>query len=405
MRNAVTRDPERMGPSSMRRLNSALLLELIREKGSVSRAELARLSGLTKPTVSSQVADLLQRGLVLENGAGEPDHRGGKPSRLLSFNPGSGNLIAAEIVASEVRVRLADLDGVILDREDAAIGQDRRADGVLELMVEAIKAVLARGRGRKRKLMAVAVAAPGRVDVDSGIVLGVDNVFNWRNTPVRGRLERIFRVPVLVENDINLAAFGELHYGLCKGVRNFVLIRAETGVGAGLVLNGRVYQGNHWAAGEIGHMVFDRHAEAGGLNERGYLESVIGTDRLCERARRAKAGAALAAGSRLSVALAEASQRGDAAAAGILDDLAAHLSLAAANLVATLDPELIVLDGELVGLVTDRIRETVARLIPWPVRVERSALGAEAGLMGALGLVRGIAHQMLCGSGRVESQP
>ncbi len=403
MRHAVRRGSERMGPSSMRRLNSALLLELIREKGSVSRAELARLSGLTKPTVSSQVADLLRRGLLIEDGEGAPDRRGGKPSRLLRFDPGSGSLVAAEIGASEVRVRLADLDGTVLDREDAAIGQDRRADCVLDLVVRSINAILARGRGRKRKLMAVAVAAPGRVDVDSGVVLGVDNVFHWRNTPVRSRLERAFHVPVLVENDINLAAFGELHYGLCKGVRNFVLIRADTGVGAGLVLDGRVYQGHHWAAGEIGHMLFDRQAVAAEFDARGYLESAIGTDRVRERVSTAGAGS-LAESSRLSVELAEALRKGDAAAAGILDDLGAHLSLAAANLVATLDPEMIVLDGELVGLVIDRIRETVARLIPWPVRVERSALGAEAGLMGALGLARGTGHQMLCGAIRVEAQ-
>jgi glucokinase len=386
-----------MGPASMRRLNSALLLDLIRGKRSVSRAELARLSGLTRPTVSSQVADLVRRGLVVEDGSGEPEVGGGKPPRLLRFNPCSGNLIGAEIGASEVRVRLADMDAVVLDREDAAACPHLGAGHILGVLVEAIKAVLARGQGRKRKLMAIAVAAPGRVDVDSGVVLEAGSVFHWRDVPVRERIESAFRVPTLVENDINLAAFGELHYGICRGVQNFVLIRLGTGVGAGLVLGGRVYQGNHWAAGEIGHMVFDREAVSETLDERGYLESAIGSDRLRERIR--------PEGSAPNGGLAEAVSRGGPAAAGILDDLAANLSLAAVNLVAALDPELIVLEGELVDLATDRIRQAVARIVPWPVRIEQSALGADGALMGALGFARGMVHRVLCGAGGGELLP
>jgi glucokinase len=393
----------------MRRLNSALLLELIRGKRSVSRAELARLSGLAKPTVSSQVADLVRRGLVVEHGAGEPEEGGGKPPKLLQFNALAGNLIGAEIGSPEVRVRLADMDGAVLDREDVCASPGRGADHILGVLEEAIKTILARVRGRKRKLMAIAIAAPGRVDVDSGVVLEAGNVFHWRNVAVRDRIERAFRVPTLVENDINLAAFGELQYGICQGVRNFVLIRLGAGVGAGLVLGGRVYQGNHWAAGEIGHMVFDGEAAAGTLDERGYLESAIGSDRLRERIRLAAPGleaeGALSGASGLSGGLAEAVKRGDPSAAGILDDLATHLSLATANLVATLDPELIVLGGELVDLAADRIRQAVARIVPWPVRIELSTLGADGALLGALGSARGIVHQVLCGLDRGDFRP
>ncbi|HEY3439314.1 MAG TPA: ROK family transcriptional regulator [Paludibaculum sp.] len=392
----------------MRRLNGALLLDLIRDKGPASRAELARLSGLTKPTVSSQVADLLRRTLVVEDGTVEPDERGGKRSKLLRFNPQCGNLIGVEIGSSVVRVRLADLDGAIEDREDAEVWPERGADHILATAVTAVNLVLSRGRRRKQKLMIVAVAAPGRVNSDSGVVLEAGNVFHWRRVAVREYFQRAFKVPILVENDVNLAALGEMHYGLGKGVKNFVLIRLTTGVGAGLVVGGRLYQGNHWAAGEIGHMVFDQEAAAGVPNERGYLESVIGSDRLRERVRTAKTKAAVEAAltgaSDLHGELVEAVRRGDPAAVAIVDDLGSKLSLAAANLAVVMDPELILLAGELFDLVVGRIREVVERVIPWPVRIERSALGEEAVLMGAIGSARSMAHDLVCGKNREESQ-
>lgn len=389
--SSVQREPRRIGASVMRKLNAALLLDLVRANGPVSRAELARISGLTKPTVSSQVADLVRRGVVVEDGAGEPDARGGKPPLLLRFNAGWGSVIGAEIVASRVHAELADLDGSVLDSEDSVIWPERGADHILGALERTIQKLLERQSRRKRRLLAIAVAAPGRVDSGRGVVLEAGNVFHWRNVPIRDRIQRAFRVPVAVENDVNLAVLGEMHHGVAREAQNFVLIRLTTGVGAGVVLGGRLYQGSHWAAGEIGHMVLDRAAAANPtFSERGFLESLIGSDRLSERAHLNGTTSA-----DLPAALAAAVKRNDPVAEGILDDLAAHLGLATANLAAALDPELIVLDGELFDLVTDRIREVVERAIPWLVRIERSALGNQSVLLGAISVARGIADDLI----------
>src|SRR5690606_23136461 len=188
----------RVSYSAMRRLNGAFLLDLLRDNGPTSRAELARLSGLTKPTVSSQVTDLLDRGIVTEDGVVIPDERGGKPSKLLRFNPSLGNLIAVEICAAEVRVRLADLDGGILDSEAAAIHAERGPDHILQTAIDAISLVLEREAGRREKLMVVAIASPGRIDSEAGSVVEAGNVFHWRNVAVRDPFERAFAVPVVV---------------------------------------------------------------------------------------------------------------------------------------------------------------------------------------------------------------
>lgn len=398
----------RKGASGLRKVNAAVLLQIIREQGLVSRAELARLSGLTKPTVSSQVSDLLERGIVVEDGEGEPDARGGKPPRMLRFEASSGLIAAAEIGASVVRVWLADLDGARIDAESCAVKVDRGPGAVLDGLCSALQACLARGRGRKQRLLSIAVAAPGRVDAGSGVVLEAGNVFHWRDVDVRGHVEKRFGVPVLVDNDVNLAALGEMHSGLAAGVQNFVLIRLSTGVGAGLVLGGRLYQGTHWAAGEIGHMIFDRASDAEVAVERGLLELAIGSDRVGEKVRKARAGQATEVLSwpseDLAGELSEAVRRNDPVAAQVVDELASHISLAVADLAAVIDPELIVLAGELFALVTDRIRELVGRVIPWPMRIELSALGADAALMGAMGSARGLAHDLICDLGHAEAR-
>jgi predicted NBD/HSP70 family sugar kinase len=213
-------------------------------------------------------------------------------------------------------------------------------------------------------------------------------------------------VRTLVENDVNLAALGEMHSGLAVGVENFILIRHETGIGAGLVLGGRLYQGTHWAAGEIAHMVLDRASAAESVTDRGLLESAIGIDRVREKVRSARAGGSadnsLLRNADVASELSEALRRNDPVAARVVDELAAQLSITVADLAAAIDPELIVLAGDLFGLVTDRIRELVGRVIPWPMRIELSALGADAALMGAMGAARGIAHDLICDMGREE---
>lgn len=384
----------------MRQLNSAFLLDLIREGEPISRAELARSSGLTKPTVSSQIASLLERGIVVEDGTSEPDSRGGKPSKLLRFNPRFGNLIAAEITSDEARVRLTDLDGNTLENAKARVSPKRGADHVLGQLTELMAAVLDREPGRREKLMVASVAAPGRIDSEAGIVVGVDNVFRWTNVSVREPLEKAFGVPVLVENDVKLATLGEMHYGLGQGVKNFILIRLTTGIAAGLVIDGHLYQGTHWTAGEIAHMVFDRFVAADSLDPRGYLESAIGLDRLRERALnllQKDAEAAEAVSNDGDAALAAHALR-DPAAAAVLDDLESNLSLAIANITAVVDPELILLSGELFSLVIHQIRATVEHVIPWPTRIEISALGHEAVLLGAIGAAQEFAHELLCGN-------
>ena len=378
----------------MRRLNGTLLLDLIRREGPVSRAELARLSGLAKPTVSSQMAALLRSGVVLEQGPGDSNARGGKRPTMVSFNAACGRLIGVEIGATRVLIALADMNGVIEDRLSVDIPSQTQAQRVLSLVARGVRKITA--RGPRGKPTVVSVAAPGRVDARLGVVLEAGNVFNWRNVPVCEFLENALEYPVLVENDVNLAALGEMHAGVAQGVENFVNIRLTTGIGAGVVLNGKLWQGSHWAAGEIGHMVLDRSESSGAWGPRGYLESVVGSDRVLEQAQKtSSAMAALLSGQGLPGALTEALRIEDPAAVEILNGLATHLGLATADVAVMFDPEMIVLQGELFNLVVDRIRQSVDGAISWPVRIEVSNMGDDVVLQGAIRVARDAANELL----------
>ncbi|MCC6264122.1 MAG: ROK family transcriptional regulator [Bryobacterales bacterium] len=399
MRNSPeSSDSRRIGFSAMRRLNGAFLLDLLRQNGPISRAELARLSGLTKPTVSSQITRLFERGIAMEDGIAVPDTRGGKPSKLLRFNPSLGNLVAIEVSAAEVRLRLADLDGTTLDTSVAPIHPEQGASHILETAVRAMNRMLMREAGRREKLMVAAVAAPGRIDTGSGVVIEAGNVFDWKHVSVREPFERAFGVPVLVENDVNFATLGEMHFGFGRGIQNFIFIRLTTGIAAGLVLDGNLYRGTHGTAGEIAHMVFDRETAAGALDPRGFLEAAIGRDRLQERIQAVKSltVATASSGTDGGQELMQAIRAGDPIAATIANDLESNLTLAVANIAAVADPELIILAGDLFHLVADKIQSAVAHIIPWPVRIEVSALGDEAVLLGAIGAAQDLAHDLLC---------
>lgn len=395
-----------MRASGMRKVNAAVLLDIVREKGPVSRAELARLSGLTKPTVSSQVADLIERGIVVEHGAGEPDARGGKPPTLLRFDAEAGALVAAEIASSSVRVWLADLDGRPSCFETIPTSPELGAGHILDALCDGIHSVLTQSGRSQEELFCISIAAPGRVDAKLGVVLEAGNVFHWRNVDVAQRVEGHFGLRPLVENDVNLATLGEMHSGLAAGVENFILVRLGTGVGAGLVLGGKLYHGTHWAAGEIAHMIIDRASTVDSATDRGLLESAIGSDRVRERMRSARPHEPFdlpgLPDSEFASELSEALRRNDPVAAAVVAEVATQLSLAVADLAVTIDPELIVLSGEFFALVSDRIRELVGRVIPWPVRIELSALGADAALMGAIGVARTSAHDLICDLGRDE---
>jgi predicted NBD/HSP70 family sugar kinase len=372
----------------MRSLNAIELLELVRKHRPISRAALAKVSRLSKPTVSGQMDALLAKGLIVEIGTGEGSIRGGKKPTLLEFNADFGRILCVDVGPEWVRFASADLMGATLHALQLPTCPQEGAEAVLATIERGISELVASESG-DRQLQLISAAVPGIVDVREGMVLETDNVFGWRNLDFARKLQATFGIPVHVDNDVNMAALAELNASGGDAPRNFVLIRLSTGIGAGVVLGGALHQGAHWAAGEIGHMVLKPEAAAGTIIPRGYLESVVGADRVERKigkiARAANGGLAKSLKKDGHwAALQAAVKEGRGPLTEMVDELVFHLGGAVTNIAAVFDPEVIILLGEPFSMLLEPIREFAGRLLPWPLEIRLSKLGEDASLKGAL---------------------
>jgi glucokinase len=379
-----------LGPDSgtvnTRRLNRQRLLEAIRRLGPISRAELAKRTRLSPPTVSALVEELVAEvGLLREVGIGVSS--GGRPPILLEFNAEFGTLVGVDIGSRMTRFALADLQGRVLARHQERTRADS-CSASIEQVLAGIRHVVERSGREVSKLFAVGIGAPGMTNVTTGRVISATNLRGWTDVPLREIVERAFQAPVQVDNDANMAALGERWRGAARQVNDFVFMALGAGVGAGVVIGGRLHRGHHWYAGEISRMTLDYREWHVDFGDRGYLESRIGAAAIPEWAHARmvlqRAGSGRKAAMRR---IFDAARRGDREAATVVEEMAVFLGSAVANIVSVLDPGLVVFGGGLSHagpLLLEPVGRVVSRIVPNVPRLEISALGDDAQLLGAV---------------------
>jgi glucokinase len=384
-------------PELLREVNARQLLRLLRLHGPCSRADLVRHSGLSAPTVSSAVLDLHQRGLVEMIGPGHSN--GGRRPSLLRFNSTLGYVVGTDIGRSVLRVGLADLSGCMIGRWIAEMDARNGPAPTAMLAMEGVRELQARHAIPKNKVLAMAASVPGITDPRSGIVVSIPNFSpRWDAAPLRKILETKSGFTAAVENDVNLAALAENWCGIARNVKDFVFLSIGTGVGAGIFVNGYLYHGSEWTAGEIAYLYVPGTEETPlALRRRGPLESVIGSKGI-ERFWRSlcRANRRLAPGlhSNLeAVQILDLAQRGIADARVVLNQTARILADAITNVCVILNSSLVVLGGRIgthpaLFESTRRILERNEFSRP---RLAVSSLGREAQLYGAIWLALSIA--------------
>jgi len=361
----------------------AVFAEIFR-LGTVSRPELARVTGLSKPTVALALNNLEDAGLLRQVGmrAGPA----GRSALLYEVRPEAGHVLAVDIGRAYVRVALADLVGEIVARkEEPSRGSHT---GELVAQVTRLAEELAGAAGIARADITLAVfGTPDIHDKETGSLNLAANLPGWEQRGSVSGLADVTGSTYVVENDVDLAALGEATYGLGRGVRHFVYLSIGTGTGMGVVIDGRLYRGFRGAAGEIGYLPIgdgDPLLDQPESRRRGMFESVASAAGVVATAQRL---GMTGAGTAKDVF--DAARAGDPAARQAVDREIDHLSRALAGIAAVLDPELVVLGGGvgghagdlLTGPVLDRLRHLVAL---HPPRVEVSTLGSDAVLRGAL---------------------
>lgn len=386
-------------PRLLRDFNAQQILRLLRKHGPCSRADLARYSGLSAPTISSGVAYLRQLGLIDPMGPGPSS--GGRPPDLLRFNSKAGYVAGVDIGTSLVRIAIADLDGEIAGKADVATHSHSTPDHVVSLIATGIRKLQTHHKVPKKKLMAVAVGVPGITDIQKGIVLSAPILPQWQAVPLRDILAKEVGTRTVVENDVNLAALGEGRWGIAHGVKNFVFLTVGSGIGAGIFINGHLYHGADWAAGEIGYLYVPGTEESPlTILKPGPLEDMIGA-RAIENAWRNLGGQdgesgrhapELGGGDILDLA-----EKGDSVAGRILQQTARILADAITNICVVLNPSLVVLGGRVgsrpaLFKATSRIIEFNEFSRP---RVAVSTLATEAVVLGAVQLALNVAEQKI----------
>jgi glucokinase len=384
-------------PELLREVNARQLLRLLRMHGPCSRADLVRHSGLSAPTVSSAIVDLHKRGLVETVGPGQSN--GGRRPSLLRFNSTLGYVIGTDIGRSVLRVGLADLSGVLVGRWIGKTDAHKTPARVAKLVMEGVQELQGRHNIPNEKVLAIAASVPGITDPRSGIVISVPNFSRrWDSAPLRKILEQTSGFTAAVENDVNLAALGENWCGTARNVKDFVFLSIGTGVGAGIFVDGHLYHGSEWTAGEVAYLYVPGTEETPvALRRRGPLESVIGSkgiERFWKTLCRTRPGRAPGLRSQLdAVGILDLADKEIPEARVVLNQTARILADAITNVCVILNSSLVVLGGRIgthPGLfeATRRIIERNEFSRP---RLAVSSLGREAQLYGAVWLALTIA--------------
>ncbi|GAA4985535.1 ROK family transcriptional regulator [Kitasatospora paranensis] len=368
-------------PWSRQRLrsnNEWLLLELLRTGGPSSRAQLARDTGLSKPTVSSALANLEQAGLAREAGLLAPER--GRVAVLYEPDPAAGYVLGIDVGRARLRVALTDLAGRIVGRQDVP-NRGRTANAVADAVVEAARAATAEAGLLPADVVHAAIGSPGVWDEREQRVQLAPNLPGWGRRGLFERIEAGLETRISVHNDANLAALGEYARGAGAGSRLFVYLLVGTGLGMGVVADGELQRGAHGAAGEIGLLP---HPGRGTLEESAAAESVVRTARELGMPGPLTAKEVFAA-----------ARTGDARAGEAVRREAEQLAYALAVVSAVLDPDLVVLGGGLghgADLLLEPVEKALHRLTPLRPRLAASLLGDEAVLQGALATAVGIAR-------------
>jgi predicted NBD/HSP70 family sugar kinase len=379
--------------SLLRELGEQAVLETIFRRGPITRPEIAATTNLSKPTVSAAVSRLTQGGLVREAGR-RAGQRGRNPVAYV-VSPRAGFVVGGDIGGSNLRVAAADLFGEpICDLKRPTTKDGSRAIGaqILEMVTEVIDQASAT-HGRP---LALGISAPGVVDQTSGRVTSL--AYNVAPEGGFDPLEVIrdrFDLPVLVENNVNLAAVGEKWFGLARGASTTVFIAIGAGIGMGVIIDDELVRGAHGAAGEIGYLPLvgdpfnPRHRLHGGLeDEIGAAGILAAFDE-----RRGSDDPELSSVHEVF----ELASAGNTAARDVVDHVASRLGTAIATVCAILDPELVVLGGGIGAspLLLRPVRGSAAALVPITARIEISLLGERAALQGAVAVALRTARTML----------
>lgn len=382
----------RADQTTVRRANLGVVLRHVASEGPCSRARAAAETGLTRGTVSSLVAELIDLGLLRETGEDERPGQVGRPAQTLEV---ADTVVAVglELNVDYLAVSLEDLTGRV--RYERRVFADNRLSApgpVLDRLARMARRALDEAEEQGLLSVGIAVAAPGLVEVASGSLLRAPNL-GWTRLALADELRRrLPGLPIRIENESNLAALAEHWQGAARGLTSFICVFGEIGVGGGIYVDGELYRGSHGFGGEFGHVTVDPNGAVCACGSRGCLETIVGQEAIAR-----ECGVELATGGRMQSVTAELVRRaeaGDTPVLRTLEGVGATLGVALASAVNLFDLNAVVLGGcfgplspWLVESVRQSLRERVLSAEWSTCEVHASTLGELAAVRGAAALI------------------
>ncbi|HXZ63407.1 MAG TPA: ROK family protein [Streptosporangiaceae bacterium] len=378
-------------PQLIRAMNEQLLLRHIRQLGQCSRAELSRLSGLSKPTVSLALANVERSGLVRE--AGQRTGGPGRSAVLYEIRPEAGYVLGLDIGQQFLRGALADLTGAVVAAAEVRSRAAAASGRVAELIGLADELCAAAGVSRSLVTQTV-IGSPGVYDPRRNAIVLAGGLAGWGRPAVLAGLRAAFGEHVVIENDVDAATLAERAHGHGRDVGTFAFVWVGSGVGLGLVIDGKLHRGGHGAAGEIAYMPIsaEQGTDPQDARRRGTLEAAGSAAAVVRAARRAGMRGPVSARRVFAAAAA-----GDPRAVTVVAGEAELVARAVCAIVAVVDPELVVLGGgigQAPGFAA-AVAAQLRRLAPVMPQVRVSALGTEAVVDGCLASGAELAWQSL----------
>ena len=384
----------------MKQLNVSAVLKVIKDNGSLSRAEIAKLTGLTPASVTNITKFLIEDNFLIESKIGESS--GGRPPIILELNPDARYVVGVGIGVGIIDVVITNLSANIIIKKTMRIEDERDDyDLVFRKLVNLINEVVQTSKIDKEKILGVGVALHGIVNAKTGISIHA-LYYGWQNKDIKEKLEEELDLTVYVDNDVRAMSLGESWFGATKDIANFVTLNISNGIGAGIIINNKPYYGVDFSAGEIGHIVVEADGDKCNCGNYGCLETVASNNNITRKAiKLIKQGVNSSLSkeiddiNNLSIEdICKAANDGDELSITILKEAARYIGIAITNLINILNPTAIVVVGEIfentthtIETLNEIIKNRGLKLSSENVKIIRSLLGRDAAVVGAATLV------------------
>lgn len=369
---------------TIRNINRQIVLNYVRDREPISRAEIARETALQRSTVSSIVNSLVEDGLVEEIGAGESS--GGRKPTMLKLRTDEPVAVAVDITPTVINVATANLAGDIITLETFPTSPDRSKN--FRKIVDRLSVIKSK---LKNSDIQIGVSISGVVDEVSGTATYVP-FFHWKNWQLKEELKKAVGLPVLIDNDANAVALADLWFGMpeAHNIKNFASLLVAEGIGTGIIFDGQIYRGNKGAAGEFGHMIL-----GGAVNEKNTTVCSCGNTHCWESFASNRATvrrfAALTGGDEKEIDIDQIftlARQGNHDALQVINETARYLALGIVNLLVGLSPEAVIVSGK-ITLVWSLIEKTLIKTIEENIKQELPSTSVTASTLGAAPTLKG----------------